>query len=436
VSELSLHRATLPNGLRVLVVPDPATPVVGVSVHVDVGFRSEPQGRTGFAHLFEHLMFQGSESLPKLEHFRLVQGAGGVFNGSTHQDYTDYFEVLPGAALERALFLEADRLRAPTLTEENLRNQVDVVKEEIRLNVLNRPYGGFPWILLPPVLYDTFPNAHNGYGDFSELEQATLDDAASFFDTFYAPGNALVTVHGDLGEHGVEGTLALVEKHFGDIPARPTPPRPSFAEPRPGTERREAVADAHAPLPALALGYRVPDPSTALDEYLAHALLASVLADGEAARLQRRLVHTDGLVTDVSASNGLMGGPLDARDPDTFTITAVHPGSVDPDRVLGAVDEELEKLAAEGPSAEELGRQSARWAAALHHEDDRVMYRMLGLGARELLYGRAEIAVELPERIAAVRPEQVRASAAALRDQGRAVLLVEPSTTDTEEPSQ
>ena len=147
-----LHRATLANGLRVLVVPDPATPVVGVAVHVDVGFRSEPEGRTGFAHLFEHLMFQGSESLEKLAHFRHVQSSGGVFNGSTHQDYTDYFEVLPAAALERALFLEADRLRAPTLTEANLRNQIDVVKEEIRLNVLNRPYGGFPWILLPPVL--------------------------------------------------------------------------------------------------------------------------------------------------------------------------------------------------------------------------------------------------------------------------------------------
>ena len=432
MSELELHRATLANGLRVLVVPDPATPVVGVSVHVDVGFRSEPEGRTGFAHLFEHLMFQGSESLEKLEHFRQVQGAGGVFNGSTHQDYTDYFEVLPGAALERALFLEADRLRAPMLTEENLRNQVDVVKEEIRLNVLNRPYGGFPWILLPPVLYDTFPNAHNGYGDFTELEQATLEDAASFFDTFYAPGNALVTVHGDLGEHGVEGTHALIEKHFGDIPARPVPVRPSFAEPIPGSERRQAVADAHAPLPALAVGYRVPDPTTALDEYLAHALLASVLGDGEAARLQRRLVHADGLVTDINASNGLMGGPLDARDPDTFTITAVHPGSVDPDRVLGAVDEELDKLAAEGPSIDELSRQSARWAAALHHEDDRVMYRMLGLGARELLYGRAEIATELPARIAAITPEQVRRSAAALRSQGRAVLLVEP-TTETED---
>ena len=240
--------------MRVLVVPDPVTPVVGVAVHVDVGFRSEPEGRTGFAHLFEHLMFQGSESLEKLAHFRHVQSSGGVFNGSTHQDYTDYFEVLPAAALERALFLEADRLRAPKLTAENLRNQVDVVKEEIRLNVLNRPYGGFPWILLPPVLYDTFPNAHNGYGDFSELEQASLDDAAAFFDTFYAPGNAQVTVAGYLD---VDETLRLVEKHFGDIPARGTPARPSFAEPPPGAERRQAVPDAHAPLPALAA--RLPD---------------------------------------------------------------------------------------------------------------------------------------------------------------------------------
>ena len=252
-----LHRTTLANGLRVLLVPDPATPVVGVAVHVDVGFRSEPEGRTGFAHLFEHLMFQGSESLEKLAHFRHVQGSGGVFNGSTHQDYTDYFEVLPAAALERALFLEADRLRAPTLSQENLQNQIDVVKEEIRLNVLNRPYGGFPWILLPPVLYDTFPNAHNGYGDFSELEQASLDDAASFFDTYYAPGNAQVTVAGYLD---VDESLRLVEKHFGDIPARATPTRPSFAEPPPGAERREAVPDAHAPLPALEVGDRVGQP--------------------------------------------------------------------------------------------------------------------------------------------------------------------------------
>ena len=226
--------------------------------------------------------------------------------------------------------------------------------------------------------------------------------------------------------------LALVEEHFGDIPARPTPARPSFAEPPPGAERRAVSPDAHAPLPALAVGYRLPDPGADLDAYLGHALLGSILGDGEAARLQRRLVHVDGLVTDVSASAGLMG-PLDARDPDTFTITAVHPPSVDPDRVLAAVDEELDKLAAAGPGADELARQVARWSAALHHEDDRVMYRMLGLGARELLFGRAELAMELPDRLAAVTPEQVREAAAALRGQGRAVLIVEPATQPTEE---
>jgi predicted Zn-dependent peptidase len=419
-----LHRLTLPNGLRVLVAPDPSTPVVGVSVHVDVGFRSEPEGRTGFAHLFEHLMFQGSESLEKLAHFRHVQGSGGVFNGSTHPDYTDYFEVLPAAALERALFLEADRLRAPRLTNENLRNQVDVVKEEIRLNVLSRPYGGFPWILLPPVLYETFPNAHNGYGDFSELEQATLDDAAGFFDGYYAPANAVLTVAGDIS---VDEVAALVEKHFGDIPERPVPTRPSFAEPLPDGERRGSVADPHAPLPALALGYRLPDPLADLTGYLAHTLLGSVLSDGEAARLQRRLVYGEGLVTDISAGCGLFGAPLDARDPDTFTVTAVHPKDVDPERVLRAIDEELDVLANDGPGGAELVRIAARWAASLYHEQDRVMSRLLGLGARELLFGRAELAVELPRRLAEITPKQVGEAAARLREHGRAVLVVEPT---------
>src|SRR5918994_4653728 len=161
-----VERFTLANGLRVVVAPDPSAPVVGVAVVYDVGIRSEPQGRTGFAHLFEHLMFQGSENLEKLAHFRYVQASGGVFNGSTHLDYTDYYETLPSNALERALFLEADRMRGPRLTEENLRNQVDVVKEEIRVNVLNRPYGGFPWLQLPQIAFESFANTHDGYGSF------------------------------------------------------------------------------------------------------------------------------------------------------------------------------------------------------------------------------------------------------------------------------
>ena len=411
-----LHRITLANGLRVLLVPDRTTPVVGVAVHVDVGFRSEPEGRTGFAHLFEHLMFQGSESLEKLAHFRYVQSSGGVFNGSTHQDYTDYFQVLPGAALERALFLEADRMRAPRLTEENLRNQVDVVKEEIRLNVLSRPYGGFPWILLPPVLYETFPNAHNGYGDFTELEQASLGDAAAVLRHLLRAGERPAHRRRRLRRRrGATAGRAALRRHPG--PADTASGRRSPSR-RPTTEKREKVLDPHAPLPALALGYRLPDPAADLDGYLANVLLASTLSDGEAARLQRRLVHDDALVTDVSAVAGLLGGPLDARDPDTFVITAMHPNEVDPDRVITAVDEELDRLATDGPGADELARLVARWSASHLHQQDRLMYRMLALASRELLFGRAELAVELPERLAALTPDRVAGAAAAhaLRD--------------------
>ena len=168
-----VERFTLDNGLRVVLAPDRSVPVVAVSVFYDVGMRNEPEGRTGFAHLFEHMMFQGSANVPKMEHARLVQAAGGTFNGSTHQDYTNYFEALPAEALERALFLEADRMAAPAITEENLRNQIDVVKEEIRVNVLNRPYGAFPWLQLPQIAFESFANTHDGYGSFVDLESST-----------------------------------------------------------------------------------------------------------------------------------------------------------------------------------------------------------------------------------------------------------------------
>src|ERR1700760_3275385 len=192
-----LHQTTLANGLRVVLAPDRSAPVVGVAVLYDVGIRSEPEGRTGFAHLFEHLMCQGSATLEKLEHFRYVQSSGGTFNGSTHFDYTNYFESLPSNALERGLFLEADRMRSPRITQENLANQLDVVKNEIRVNVLNRPYGGFPWIYLPAVLFDTFANSHNGYGGFEDLESATVDDARDFFRRYYAPAKAVPPVGGE-----------------------------------------------------------------------------------------------------------------------------------------------------------------------------------------------------------------------------------------------
>jgi zinc protease len=418
-----LHRFTLGNGLRVVFAPDRNIPVVGVSVHYDVGFRSEPEGRTGFAHLFEHLMFQGSESLEKLAHFRHVQSSGGTFNGSTTPDYTDYYEVLPSAALERALFLESDRMRAPKITEENLRNQVDVVKEEIRLNVLNRPYGGFPWIPLPAVLYQTFPNSHNGYGDFTELEQASLDDCASFFDTYYAPSNAILTVTGDFE---ISQAQDLVQRHFGDVPSRPLPTRPSFAEPPPASELRSEIDDRLAPVPALAIGYRLPNPQTDLDAYLGYVVLSAILTEGDASRLQQRMVQNDALVTDVSTSCGLFS-PFDARDPDTFTVTAFHPTEVGPDAVLNTLDQELEKLAGQGPDTTELARVTARWTAELYADHDRIVSRTLALGSAELLHGRAELVSELPARIAAVSAQDVAAAAKALRPDSRAVLLIKPA---------
>nr|MDT0665659.1 insulinase family protein [Micromonospora sp. DSM 115978] len=214
-----------------------------------------------------HLMFQGSDNVGKAEHPKYVQAAGGIFNGSTHPDHTDYYQLLPSGALELALFLEADRMRAPKITRENLDNQIAVVQEEIRVNVMNRPYGGFPWITLPPVAFDTFPNAHNGYGDFSELEAAGLGDAADFFDKYYAPGNAVLTVVGDFEP---DRTIELVHRYFGPIPARPVPTRPSFTEPVRADERRESIVDPLAPRPAVAVGYRVPDPDTDLTAFLGY----------------------------------------------------------------------------------------------------------------------------------------------------------------------
>ncbi|MEV6642404.1 pitrilysin family protein [Amycolatopsis sp. NPDC051371] len=429
MADPELVRYTLDNGLRVVLAPDTTAPVVGVSVHYDVGFRSEPEGRTGFAHLFEHLMFQGSESLEKLAHFRHVQSSGGTFNGSTHPDYTDYFEVLPSAALERALFLEADRMRAPKLTAENLANQIDVVKEEIRLNVLNRPYGGFPWITLPPVLYSTFPNAHNGYGGFEDLESATVEDCAAFFDTYYAPANAVLTVAGDFE---IGAAKELIEQHFGDVPHRPAPQRPSFAEPLPTTELRGEVEDPHAPLPALGIGYRMPDPINDVDGYLAYLVLAGVLTDGDGSRLQQRLVHKEPLVVDIGAGAGLFG-PFEARDPDTFTITLIHPHEVPRERVLAALDDELEKIAENPPDEQELRKVTARWAASLHSEHDRLVSRTLALGSFELLYGDASLVHQLADRMSAVTSEAVSAAAKALRPDARAVLVVKPASEGNNE---
>jgi len=418
-----VERFTLGNGVRVVLTPDRSAPVVGVAVVYDVGIRSEPEGRTGFAHLFEHLMFQGSENLEKLAHFRHVQGAGGSFNGSTHLDYTDYFEVLPSGALERALFLEADRMRGPRLTEENLRNQVDVVKEEIRVNVLNRPYGGFPWLRLPPVMFRTFANAHDGYGSFGDLDHATVADAEEFFDRYYASGNAVLAVAGDFD---VAEATVLIERHFGDVPARPAPPRPDFAEPDLTAERRDSYTDRLAPLPAVAAAWRVPDPITDLDGYLPYVVLADVLTDGDASRLVERLVQRDRTVTSIGGYIGFMGDEYQVRNPTAMLLQAHMPPGGDADKVLRTIDEELDRLATGGMAPGELARTQARMATHLLRDTDAVLGRALPMAVLETQRGRPQLLNELPRLVGEVTEAQIVAAAATLRPERRATIEVLP----------
>jgi zinc protease len=414
-----VERFTLPNGLRVVLAPDRSVPVVAVSVFYDVGMRNEPEGRTGFAHLFEHLMFQGSANVPKMEHARLVQAAGGTFNGSTHQDYTNYYQALPSEALERALFLEADRMAAPAITEENLRNQIDVVKEEIRVNVLNRPYGAFPWLQLPQIAFETFANTHDGYGSFVDLESSTVDDAADFFSRYYAPGNAVLCLGGDLD---VAGTERLVERWFAAVPAREVPPTPATGEPLPTTVRRDVVEDRLATAPAVALGWRVPDPLAEFDRYLGTVLLAELLSEGDASRLERRLVHDDRTAIAQSSYVGMFGDPFDVRDATLLTTQVHHPAAVPVERVTAAVHEEIGRIAEDGVPADELRRVQARTEAQLLRQADSVLGRTLAFAAAEIVHGRAELAGELAARLAAVPPDVVQQAARDL-DPGTVAVL-------------
>src|SRR5258705_7121858 len=184
---IPIQNTTLKNGLRVIVAPDATAPVVTVGVYYKIGFRLEPQGRSGFAHLFEHMMFQGSENAPKMQHIKLINSSGGVLNGSTMYDVTNYYEAVPSNALGRVLWLEADRMRALKVDDENLRNQRDVVKEEVRVNVLNQPYGGFPRLDMPPAALRNWANPHNFYGDFHHPDAPNLAHVQKIFQTYYLP---------------------------------------------------------------------------------------------------------------------------------------------------------------------------------------------------------------------------------------------------------
>jgi predicted Zn-dependent peptidase len=340
-----VEHTTLANGLRVVASPDHSAPFVTVGVYYQIGFRLEPRGRSGFAHLFEHMMFQGSENAGKMEHIRLINSSGGLLNGTTNYDVTNYFESVPSNALERVLWLEADRMRALKVDDENLRNQRDVVKEEVRVNVMNQPYGGFPWLDLPPVAFRNWPNAHNFYGDFADLDAATLADVQQFFRTYYAPNNAVLLMIGDLEP---AEAFSLAKRHFENIPAGPPTPRADVSEPPQIEERHGEVPEPFGPLAAIAIGYTMP-PRGAKDWYAA-AVLDRVLHGGRAGRVHHQLVLEKQIAVEAGGGAEL----FDTNGP-TQMVTRIFPKpEFDPPAALAAFDDVVREISEHGVTEDEL----------------------------------------------------------------------------------
>ena len=353
----------LPNGLRVVISENHAAPVVVVEVMYRIGFRIEPRNRTGFAHLFEHMMFQGSGNIGKFEHVRIVNENGGTLNGSTRFDHTNYFEVMPSNALELAMWLEADRMRSLKITPETLKNQQDVVSEEVRVNVLNQPYGAFEWLGLPQKANTNWYNAHNFYGDLSELEAATIEDVQKFFDTYYAPNNAVLVVAGDTTPDEV---IRLATKHFGGIPQRALPARPDISEPPQTEEKRFTEDDRLAQTPAIAFGYHLPDRLT--KDFFALSLLDPLLVGDESARLYQKLVKDTQMASSLQGAFNLLGNNFDVNGPMLYTIRVDYNNDRKGADVLAAVDEVIRDVQQKGITADELKRAQVAFKSSFFDE--------------------------------------------------------------------
>ncbi|MEC3975566.1 M16 family metallopeptidase [Amycolatopsis sp. H20-H5] len=401
-----------------MAAPDDGSDIVAVTVVYDVGSRTETPGFSGFAHLFEHLMFQGSDNAPRGTHARQIQSCGGVFNATTHLDYTEYYQLLPSTGLEHALYLEADRMRSPAFSDSSLRNQIAVVAEEITGALLSRPYGGFPWLQLAPVLFKRFENAHNGYGSIEELRNTTVRQAKHFFHEHYGPGNALLVV---AGAASAKTVAELTERHFGDIPARSGTPWQALPEPPVLAERRAVCTDPLAPVSLFASGWRVPDPVLDLRGFLAFLVLCPTLADGTRGRLSERLVFNDRLATGVTCRLGLTGETFGVRDPTCLVLTAAH-ATDRLDSVLAAVDEEIARLADRGPDDAELTTALATTRAQLIRSDDALIERARRLAIFGLQHRDAALADRLPAIVAEITASEIRRAATELRAQRRATV--------------
>ena len=388
----------LANGLTVVVSEDHSAPTVGICTAYHIGFRLEPKGRTGFAHLFEHMMFEGTPRAPKGTLTRVIEGGGGILNGSTRYDYTNYIASAPVSALEPILWLEADRLKGLDFSEKNLKNQQEVVKEEIRVNVKNRPYGLFFWTDLAGKAFDKWENGHDGYGSFDDLDSANIKDVEAFFNTYYEPSNAVIALVGDLKP---EEAFAAVEKYFGGLQSRPAPPRPDVSEPLNTAERTLDETDPLAQVPAVAVGWKMP--ARGSKDHVPAAVLGDILVGGEASRFYQSLVKGKELLLSI---DGGLNWPLDSAwdydGPTLLTIFALYKPTTDARSVVGAMNDEIESIRKSGLPAEELARTKTKMISNLYANLELPLNRAVALSLAQLFTGDAATINAIPGQIEAV----------------------------------
>jgi zinc protease len=413
----------LKNGLKVALSQDKTAPTVAVAVYYNIGFRIEPKDRTGFAHLFEHMMFQGSQNLGKKEFIKLVQSNGGILNGSTRFDFTNYFEVMPAHKLETALWAEGDRMKGLAITQDNLTNQQDVVKNEVKVNVINQPYGGFPWLDMPQYANENWFNAHNFYGDLKDLDSAKLEDVDKFFKTFYAPNNASLAVVGDFE---IEDAKKWIEQYFGGIPSSDLPAKPDIGEPRQEKEKRFTKEDKLAEKPAIAVAYKMPERNS--PEYFAMGLIDQMLVQGQDSKLYLSLVQGKGYTGNLNGGINYLGNMYNYKGPMVWMTDLIYDANVSPDSILAQVDKAVTELQT-NVTQEDLNLAVVKIRSKLY--DD--LGGFFGIGRADMLAcfalfdddpGRIN---NLEEEFKKVTPELIQKTAQEyLRPTNRTILIVDP----------
>ena len=414
----------LPNGLKVILSQDKTAPTVVVAMYYNIGFRIEPKGLTGFAHLFEHMMFQGSKNMPKGEFDKIIERNGGIDNGSTRFDFTNYYEIIPSHMLEPILWVEADRMTGLDINQASLNNQRGVVVNEVRVNVLNQPYGGFPWLDMPQYANENWYNAHNFYGDLDDLDSAKLEDVYSFFKTYYAPNNAALAIVGDFE---IADAKKWVEQYFGPIPKANVPQIPDTTEPVQNEEKRFTKEDKLINKPAIAVAYKMPDRNT--PEYYAMGLIDQLLLQGQDSKLYDLIVQQKGYSDNISGGINYLGNMFNYNGPMIWMADLIYDSSVSADSIISEFDKAVASL--DNITQEELDLAIVKIRSFLYDE----IGDFFGVNRADLLASFA-LFDDNPGRInyiesefRKITPDMIRQTAKEyLRSANRTILILEPKS--------